>query len=181
MKNLKSRIWAGASALALVAVAAFGAAAIATPASAAPDGPASYIQITRDAGAQSLSNNGSYVHVSTEAAWSIQNEQGGYTFDSAGITVPVSGLYELTWSVLLTSGANGICGFAVNGATPDGGILHGIGPVANLAAASGSGATVVPLQEDDDVKLWCYGSGGSMTLQDSIANRIGVALIDELS
>jgi hypothetical protein len=178
MRKTKRGLWAGIAAVATSALILTGVGL--STAQAAPDGPASYIQITRDAGAQSLSTNGSYKHVSTEAGWSIQNATSGYTFDAAGITVPVSGLYELTWSLLLTSGANGICGFAINGAVPDGGILQGIGPVTNLAAASGSGATVLPLQANDDVKLWCYGSGASMTLQDSIANRIGVALIDEL-
>jgi hypothetical protein len=151
-------------------------------AQAAPDGPASYVQITRTASTtQNLSNNGSYVSVATTAKWSIQNSTSGYTFDdTSGITVPVAGVYQLSWSLLLTSGANGICGFAVNGDVPDGGLLHGIGPVTNLAAASGNGSTVLPLQANDDLKFWCYGSGASMSIQDSVANRLSVTLIDEL-
>lgn len=175
---MKNKLIAGLAAIAAAVVLVIGGSAIAQ---AAPDGPASYIQLTRTSGtSQSLSNNGSYVSVATTAKWGIQNSTSGYTFDdTVGITVPTSGVYELTWSLLLTSGANGICGFAVNGDVPNGGILDAIGPVVNLAAASGNGSTVIPLQAGDDIKFWCYGSGAAMSVQDSIANRIGVTLIDE--
>lgn len=174
---MKNKIIAGLAAIATAVVLVVGGSALAQ---AAPDGPASYVQLTRVPSTTLTASNGSYTDLTSTSKWSIQNEQGGYTFGANGITVPVTGIYRLDWSVLATGNSNGIFGFAINGATPDGGILHAIGPVVQLAASTGNGSVVIPLQANDDIKFWGYGSGNSISLQTSIANRLTVTLIDEL-
>lgn len=176
---MKKTPWSAIAALAAALGVALGLGILA-PATAAPDGPASYVQLTRVPATSLVASSGAYTDLSSTSKWSIQNEAGGYTFDADGITVPVAGVYQLEWSTILVNGGKGIVGFALNGDTPDGGILHAIGPVTSLAASVGNGSTVLPLQPGETIKLWGYGSGGTMSFQDAIAVRWSVTLIDEL-
>ncbi len=180
--KFKQRIAAAAAAFALLVGGAFGAAALAGPAVAAPDGPAVYAQLDRvGATTAATGANGSYSNLTNNTSkWSALNEAGGFTFDTNGIHIPVTGVYHISWNAILTAGGSGICGFALNGDTPNGGVLFGIGPIVNLAAAVGNGSADVVLADDSTVNFWCYGNGGSITLQTVKASNIDITLIDEL-
>jgi hypothetical protein len=179
MKNLKQRLAAAGAAVALLVGAAFGAVAIGGAAQATgpvhasnysystSGGTGVYARLTRTQTALTVPS-GSYANISQSTYWNMSQDGGFALFNIAGkvgLEVPVDGVYELSWNTILTSGGQGICGFALDSATPNGGILLGIGPVVNLAAATGNGDTTIVLPAGTLVSLWCYGSGGTMGFQ----------------
>lgn len=126
-------------------------------------------------------SNGSYTNLT---ASSVQNrwlldEYGGFAFSSTGVTVPVDGVYHLSWSTILNAGGSGIGGFYIDGNTPNGGTLLGIGPIVNLAAAVGNGSADVWLAAGQSVDFWVYGSGSAITLQAAPATRVSITLLQE--
>lgn len=180
MKNLKVRLAAAGAALALLVTGVFGAVAIGGAAQAAGPVAASnysysqaggtgvYARFTRTSASLTVPS-GSYANISAPTYWNIDEDGGFVHLNSGGVNgveVPVEGVYELSWSTILTSSGQGICGFALDSQTPNGGILQGIGPVVNLAASTGNGSATLVLPTRTAVSLWCYGSGGTMGFQD---------------
>lgn len=170
---MKNRLIAGlaavAAALALVAGGSLAATASqptqvkASTASVAND-TAVFARLTRTTSTLTAAN-GSYTNLSGTSHW-VLDEAGGFVFDSSGLHVPVDGIYEISWSTILTSGGSGIVGVATDGQTPHGGILQAIGPVVNLAAGTGNGSSTLFLPADTELDLWGYGSGSSISFQD---------------
>ena len=179
MKNLKVRLAAFGAAFALLVVGIFGAVAIGGAAQAAGPVAASnysysqaggtgvYARFTRTSASLTVPS-GSYANIGAPTYWNMDEDGGFVHINSGGVNgvgVPVDGVYELSWNTILTSSGSGICGFALDGQTPNGGILLGIGPVVNSAAAIGNGSTEIVLPAGTLVSLWCYGSGGTMGFQ----------------
>jgi hypothetical protein len=186
---VKKHLIAGISAIVTAVVLVIGGAAVAQSASASPtwDGrQAFHAHLMRNAPTLTAAN-GSYTNLTggtNTSAWSLSNYtpfgEPTFSYDSDGLKVPVNGVYNVSWSVLLQTGGSGVCGIAIEGDTPNGGILHGIGAVVNSAAAIGNGSASVILGADDEVNLWCYGSGGTMTLQSTNAVKLSVDLVGVL-
>lgn len=183
---MKNRIIAGlaaiVAALALVTGGSLAATAVAPPTAvkastaSVSEGTAVFARLVRQpTGLRAFS--GVYTDLSGTINWNL-DQQGGFTFNDAdGLVVPVDGLYELEWSAILNSPGQGIIGIALDGQTPNGGILQAIGPVVNSAAAIGNGSATIWLPAGTEVKLWGYGHGGFMELQTTAAVHWGVALI----
>jgi hypothetical protein len=177
---MRKRIIAALSTAALAIAVIGGAAAVTVPAQAAPDGPAVHLDLDRTS-TTLTAISGSYTNLTADSSkWSQTNNLGGFTVNNDGIFVPVTGVYEVSWSAILTSGGSGICGFTTDNSTPNGGVLFAIGPIVNLAAATGNGTFTGVIANDDPIEFWCYGSGGSISLQAVKATNITVTLIDEL-
>jgi hypothetical protein len=171
-KKKNRGLWAGVAAFAAAVALVVGGQAVAqaSPPPAVHSSTASvaagtgvYATLVRSQNALTASN-GVYTNLSSTNAWWL-DEDGGFTFDSTGLHVPSDGLYLIQWEVLLTYGANGIVGVAIDNATPNGGILAAIGPVVSNAAATGNGSETIWLPAGTTLDLWGYGAGSSMAIQ----------------
>lgn len=106
--------------------------------------------------------SGSYGDMSATAAWSTALS-GGVTY-SNGFTVPIAGMYQVEWSLLISIGGSGIGGIAVSPAVPNGAVLHAPGIIASAGAAFGNGSAMVRLSAGDLVKFYAYGNGSTLTI-----------------
>lgn len=105
-------------------------------------------------------NSGSYTNISANAAWT-PNNMGGITYTD-GFIVPLAGIYEVEWSLIMVGTMAGIAGIGVNIAgSPGGDVLHAVGPIATTAASMGNGSALVTLAANDKLTFWGYGSGAS--------------------
>lgn len=176
---MKNKLIAGLAAIAAAVVLVIGGGAVAN--AYVVDHGLVYASVVRNTGTTLTASSGAYTNLtssSNTSKWYI-DEAGGFTLDSDGITVPVDGVYELSWATMLTSGGSGIAGFVLDGQTPDGSLLGGVGPIVNSAAAIGNGSYSVFLPAGTEVDFWAYGNGGSMTLQTGPVTRLSVVLLQE--
>lgn len=168
---------AGVGVAALVSIGLLGGGV----ATAAPGPGAVHLDLDRTVGTSLNVGAGAYWNMTEASAkWHALNNVGGFVIDNSGITVPQTGVYTLNWQVITNSGGTGICGFALNDAIPNGGILYGIGPVMNFGAGVGNGTFTGVLGAGTKVDFWCYGNGGTFSLQDTKATSIEITLIDNV-
>jgi hypothetical protein len=125
--------------------------------------------------------NGSYGSLFNASGWAPQFTDGAFVFGSytqgvgttpGYITIPTDGHYLLEWSLITDNAAKGIAGFTVNqtagllGGGINGLDLYAIGPVVNGGAYVGNASATVKLFAGDKVRLYGYGDGATLDIQD---------------
>ena len=115
--------------------------------------------------------NGSYGALFASGAWTVANYDGGFVFgdytQGTGIRVPEDGLYLIDWSVILDNAASGILGVTIDKSTSVNGLdLVALGGVVQVGASIGEGSATIPLFTDQVLRLYGYGNGSTLNIQD---------------